>query len=79
MSLVWNVFTKSECGYRVTCDMCFKSFLNSGSNTKKLWNHLKKSHKGKYNELDKQKRGTENCELGPSDMFDLKVFSLPIK
>ncbi|KAL5237697.1 hypothetical protein ACI65C_005107 [Semiaphis heraclei] len=71
MSLVWNVFTKSECGYRATCDMCFKSFSNSGSNTTNLWNHLKKSHKGKYNELDKQKRGTDNCELGPSNMFDL--------
>lgn len=38
-SAVWNAFTKSECGARATCDICFKGYSNSG-NTTNLWNHL---------------------------------------
>lgn len=62
MSEVWQVFTKHENGIKVICKLCSKHYVNSGSNTTNLWNHLKFKHKTKYIELDRLRRGVSGLE-----------------
>ncbi|KAF0749986.1 zinc finger BED domain-containing protein 1-like [Aphis craccivora] len=62
MSEVWQVFTKHENGTKVICKICSKHYVNSGSNTTNLWNHLKFKHKNKYIELDRLRRGVSGLE-----------------
>lgn len=65
MSEVWQVFNKHENGINVICTICKKQYVNSGSNTTNLWNHLKFKHQLKYTELDRLRRGVSgpNAEV----------------
>lgn len=65
-SAVWNAFTKSECGTRATCDICFKGYSNSG-NTTNLWNHLSSTHKAEYHELRNSKKKDQNNTMIPEN------------
>ncbi|CAI6358404.1 unnamed protein product [Macrosiphum euphorbiae] len=62
MSEVWQVFTKHENGIKVICKECSGLYINSGSNTTNLLNHLKFKHKKKYIELDRLRRGVSGPE-----------------
>ncbi|CAI6358473.1 unnamed protein product [Macrosiphum euphorbiae] len=57
MSEVWQVFIKTDCGLRAQCQICKKTYANSGTNTTNLWNHLQSKHKSKFKELDDQRKG----------------------
>jgi len=57
MSEVWQVFIKTDCGLLAQCQICKKTYANSGTNTTNLWNHLQSKHKPKFKELDDQRKG----------------------
>lgn len=70
MSEAWQVFTKHANGIKVICNLCSKQYVNSGSNTTNLWNHLKFKHKMKYIELDRIRRGVSGFDVAVADNDD---------
>ncbi|KAL4083743.1 hypothetical protein QTP88_029059 [Uroleucon formosanum] len=61
---VWQVFTKDAHSIKVICQICFKQYINSGSNTINLWNHLK------FIELDRLRRGVSSLDVEVADNDD---------
>lgn len=57
MSEVWQVFRKDDVSLKVMCMLCNKWYVNHGSSTTNMWNHLKLKHKSKYIELDRIRKG----------------------
>jgi len=73
MSEVWQVFIKTDRGLRAQCQICKKTYSNSGTNTTNLWNHLQSKHKPKFKELDEQRKGfsgSPSALLDDNDEFD---------
>lgn len=57
MSEVWQVFKKDDLSLKVVCLLCNKRYVNTGSSTTNMWNHLKFKHKSKFLELDRIRMG----------------------
>jgi hypothetical protein len=57
MSEVWQVFRKDDDALKVMCMLCNKWYVNIGSSTTNMWNHLKYKHRSKYIELDRIRKG----------------------
>lgn len=70
MSEVWQVFTKDAHNIKVICKICLKQYVNSGSNTTNLWNHLKFKHKKKFIELDRLRRGVSGLDVEEANNDD---------
>jgi BED zinc finger len=70
MSDVWHVFKKDDVGLKVICSLCNKRYVNSGSSTTNMWNHLKFKHKSKFIELDNIRRGLSGSTFNHSISID---------
>jgi len=60
---------------RAQCQICKRTYSNSGTNTTNLWNHLQSNNKAKFKELDEQRKGfsrSPSSLLDENDEFDDK-------
>lgn len=57
MSGVWQFFKKDNVSLKVICVLCKKQYVNPGSSTTNMWNHLKHKHNSKFIELNRIRMG----------------------